>query len=288
MSIWLRAAGVYNILWGSVVVIFPHLFFSLLEIPAPEPIEIWQCVGMIVGVYGLGYWIAASDPLRHWPIVLVGLLGKVFGPIGFSKALYEGVFPIEFAWTILTNDLIWWLPFSFILIRAFQNYATVPTAEFDPREKEDFLQSEFPHGSQQLLVFLRHSGCNFHKEAIEKLEKLPLSKAKLHIVHMGREEKPKYLAKESPLQSARWISDPELKLYSLFEIPKANWGQILNFRVLWNALRAFLKGHSVGKLEGDGFQMHAAFLIKDQKIYKTYASRDVSDLLFLDQLEENL
>ena len=39
----------------------------------PRYPQIWQCVGMIVGVYGVGYLVAASDPLRHWPIVLVGM-----------------------------------------------------------------------------------------------------------------------------------------------------------------------------------------------------------------------
>jgi small multidrug resistance pump len=46
----------------------------------PRYPDIWQCVGMIVGVYGVGYLIAAFDPLRHWPVILVGLLGKVLGP----------------------------------------------------------------------------------------------------------------------------------------------------------------------------------------------------------------
>ena len=41
---------------------------------------LWQCVGMIVGVYGVGYLAAAAAPLRHWPIVLVGFLGKSVWP----------------------------------------------------------------------------------------------------------------------------------------------------------------------------------------------------------------
>ena len=53
-------------------------------------------VGMIVGVYGIGYIIASARPLVHWPIILVGFLGKIFGPIGFTKALIEGIF-ISFA-----------------------------------------------------------------------------------------------------------------------------------------------------------------------------------------------
>lgn len=117
--IWLRVAGIYNLVWGVTVIAFPHLLFDLCGIPRLNYPEIWQCVGMIVGVYGIGYWFAANDPRRHWPIVLVGLLGKVFGPAGFAFALARGVFPPGFGVTILTNDLIWWIPFVLILWDAF-------------------------------------------------------------------------------------------------------------------------------------------------------------------------
>jgi small multidrug resistance pump len=122
----LRVAGVYNVAWGALVVLWPTAIFTWLGV-APEQmpngvgLAIWQCVGMIVGVYGVGYWVAGSDPLRHWPIVLVGLLGKIFGPIGFiDAALVRGVFPVQFGWTIVTNDLIWWVPFALILWAAWK------------------------------------------------------------------------------------------------------------------------------------------------------------------------
>lgn len=74
---------------------------------------------MIVGVYGIGYLIAATDPNRHWPIVLVGFLGKIFGPIGFAKALITGVFPLSFGINIIFNDIIWWIPFYLLLKQAY-------------------------------------------------------------------------------------------------------------------------------------------------------------------------
>lgn len=126
MTIVLAIAGVYNLAWGAMVVLAPLWLFRALGVPEtqwpnPTGTAIWQCVGMIVGVYGVGYLCAARDPLRHWPIVLVGLLGKLFGPIGFiDAALMRGTFPVEFGWTIITNDLVWWLPFGVILWRAWQ------------------------------------------------------------------------------------------------------------------------------------------------------------------------
>ena len=119
---WMRTtlvlAGVYNLLWGAFIIAAPNAIFEWADMSPPLYPQIWQCVGMIVGVYGIGYLIASRDPLRHWPIVLVGLLGKVFGPIGFLDAAAKGDLPWSFGWTIITNDLIWWIPFTLILISA--------------------------------------------------------------------------------------------------------------------------------------------------------------------------
>ena len=59
-----------------------------------------------------------GDPLRHWPIVLVGLLGKVLGPIGFLHAAVTGTLPWRFGVVNIFNDLIWWVPFSLLLLAA--------------------------------------------------------------------------------------------------------------------------------------------------------------------------
>ncbi|RYD79488.1 MAG: alkyl hydroperoxide reductase [Verrucomicrobiaceae bacterium] len=121
MSGVLWAAGIYNLLWGAFVVLFPQLPFQWAGMAPINYPEIWQCVGMIVGVYGVGYIIAARDPFRHWPIIFVGLLGKVLGPIGMADAIFRGRLPLEAGWTCVTNDLIWWGPFIVILYRAYMS-----------------------------------------------------------------------------------------------------------------------------------------------------------------------
>lgn len=79
-------------------------------------------MGMVIGVYGLGYWWASTDPIRHWPIVAVGFLGKIFGPAGFIFNYLQGKVPAAFAWTLITNDLIWWIPFFLILKKVNDSY----------------------------------------------------------------------------------------------------------------------------------------------------------------------
>jgi hypothetical protein len=121
---WMHAtlifAAIYNLAWGSFVILFPLLPFQLAGLADPNYPQIWQCVGMIVGVYGIGYAIAAANPLRHWPIVLVGLLGKLFGPLGFLFYAIRDELPWIAGWTIVTNDLAWWIPFGLILHAAYR------------------------------------------------------------------------------------------------------------------------------------------------------------------------
>jgi ligand-binding SRPBCC domain-containing protein len=147
----LRAAAVYNLAWGAVTIAFPNLLFDLTGAARPNYPEIWQCVGMIVGVYGVGYWAAAADPRRHWPIVLVGFLGKLFGPVGFAVALAKGTFPPAFGLTILTNDLIWWVPFALILWDAFLHRTLRDPATL---VKQTFVkESRIPAGPEAVFRF---------------------------------------------------------------------------------------------------------------------------------------
>lgn len=115
MSGVLKLAAVYNIVWGLWVGLFPSHFFILTGMEPLNHPMIWQGMGMVIGVYGLGYWWASYDPVRHWPIVAVGFLGKILGPAGFAVNYFFEKVPRSFGYTLITNDLIWWIPFAAIL-----------------------------------------------------------------------------------------------------------------------------------------------------------------------------
>ena len=119
---WLKkiliAAGIYNLIFGAVCVLTPNLIFELVKMDAPKYAFLWQCIGMIVGVYGIGYIAASKNYITHWPIILVGLLGKIFGPIGFLDAAINQSIKWEFGYIIILNDLIWLFPFTMMLIHA--------------------------------------------------------------------------------------------------------------------------------------------------------------------------
>lgn len=168
MSIVLRTAGWYNLAWGIFIVLFPLAPFRWADLPEPNYPEIWQGVGMTVGSLGLGYLIAARDPLRHWPIVLIGLLTKLFGPIGFIIAAANGRFPWIAGLTSIVNDVVWWVPFWLILRRVYTDTLEEHHLQPAPEEFEPTLAAAKCQDGRSLLdvsrerptlvVFLRHLG----------------------------------------------------------------------------------------------------------------------------------
>lgn len=118
---WFYAAAIYNLVWGGLVSIFPGQYFDLIGMERPTFLPIWSGVGMMVMVYGLGYYYIARDPERYGNFVWIGLLGKTLGPIGGGLAILQGQLPLAFAWTFVMNDLVWWPAFWSFALRFARN-----------------------------------------------------------------------------------------------------------------------------------------------------------------------
>jgi len=279
---WMRftlfAAGIYNIIWGAVVVLFPMLMFDLLGMETPNYPEFWQCVGMIVGVYGVGYLAAARNPFTHWPITLVGLLGKVLGPIGFAKALIEERFPIAFGLNIITNDLIWWIPFFFILKGAY-DYWMNKDAELTTIYKGEgattfnHLLSQKGQSIHSLsrdkpiaLVLLRHSGCTFCRKMLTDIGNqrriIEEKGLELVFVHMGEEDPATHaFFQQYDLEDCQRFSDKERVLYKTLGIERGGFRDLFGAQSIIKGIPAFMAGHGVGAVDGDGFQLSGVAVI---------------------------
>jgi hypothetical protein len=112
------AAGAYNIAWGIHAVLNPQWLFRLTGMPLSNTPQIFACLGMVLGLYGVLYLDVARDPERGWLIAAVGLTGKVLGPAGLAWLIATGTWPPSTAILVVTNDLIWWVPFALYLYDA--------------------------------------------------------------------------------------------------------------------------------------------------------------------------
>ena len=112
-------AGLYNLGWGLFSVVNPQWLFRFAGMPLQNDPEIFACLGMVVGLYGILYLEVARIPERGWLIAAVGLLGKVLGPIGWLNLVWSGQWPIATLVLCVPNDLIWWTPFGLYLYDAW-------------------------------------------------------------------------------------------------------------------------------------------------------------------------
>ncbi|MEM6885791.1 MAG: SelL-related redox protein [Verrucomicrobiota bacterium] len=305
MPNWTKAtlllAGIYNLLWGAWVVLLPATAFKWLSVDPPKYLELWQCIGMIVGCYGIAYLIASTNPARYWPITLVGLLGKVAGPIGFIQALSNGVFPLSFGWLIVFNDLIWWIPFVGILWLVWKAYRQEPkTLPDDDRLRlmGQFMTStgsrfELLDNEPTLLVFLRHSGCTFCREMLADLKiaypQLQAQGVRVLLVHMSESGDMAQLLDRYGLSDMQHIPDPHCELYRAFGLKKGELTQLFGPQVWSRGWEAGVRQrHGVGWLDGDGFQMPGIFGLIQGKVKTVFIHQHAAERPDYLELSHNL
>lgn len=284
MSKTLALAAAYNVIWGITVILYPNAAFDWAGIARPIYPQIWQCVGMIVGVYGVAYGIAAFSPIRNWPIVLAGLLGKILGPIGFVLAVVERAFPIEWSWVVLLNDVIWWFPFTLILLASYrlnvvEERKSIPSLReaFESALTQDAVSvTELSHRSSVMLVFLRHFGCAFCREALADLaarrDDIEANGTRLVLVHMSQsdDEVSKIFAEFELIEVDR-VSDPERRLYRAIGLERGGFRQFFGLRVLKRGWRAgILDGHGLGLPRTDSRQMPGVFLVRNSEVIRAF------------------
>lgn len=111
-------AGIYNISWGLYSAYDPQWLFRFAGMPLLNHPQIFSCLAMVIGLYGIIYFEVARRPERGWLLAAVGLTGKVLGPVGLALLIWQGTWPIAAIALCITNDFIWWIPFAIYLYDA--------------------------------------------------------------------------------------------------------------------------------------------------------------------------
>lgn len=113
---WFAAAAIYNVAWGAFVVISPRTMLEWVGVQPPAVLPLWQAVGAIVLAFAPAYWWASRDPWAHRHFIVIALLGKFAGLMGFVGGFAIGELPLSFGSLTLLNEVIW-LPAFALFIR---------------------------------------------------------------------------------------------------------------------------------------------------------------------------
>ena len=133
-----------------------------------------------------------------------------------------------------------------------------------------------------LLVFLRHAGCTFCREALGDISgsRLAVEQGGIRIilVHMGDTDALQKLLARYGLAHLDRICDPSQELYAAFGLKRGTFRQLFGLKVLW---RGFLEGVLVrcglGPIVDDSFQMPGVFLIDNSTIVRRFRHRTAAD-----------
>lgn len=112
-----------------------------------------------------------------------------------------------------------------------------------------------------LIVFLRHFGCTFCREAVTDLARLRADLgASLALVHLNTEAEAAAVLGAAGLGDVPRFSDPEASLYRQFKLSRFRFSKAMLGRV-WEA-----RHHGVGWPTADWRQLGGALLVEQGKV----------------------
>ncbi len=296
----LAAAGIYHLLFAFAANAWPHVFFDWAGLPRPNCPVLWRAAGTTSAVFGVGFLIAARDPISHWPAVLLGFAKATAVIVLMTAAVSAGEIPAKTLVFTLADDAVWWFPLAVILWAAVQARLGRPPVREEPlsvaeacgtyRLSSGETLAEASAGRTVAMVFLRHFGCTFTRQILAHLHDLKAEAdargARLVLVHMLRQgHEVRYFGGDGEI--AR-IADPVCELYRAFGLGKGGFLELFGPRVWLRGAVSLFKGCGVGHLAGDGLQMPGAFLLRDSRVISRQPARSASDLPDLPGLFEGL
>lgn len=296
MNTVLAAAGVYCLGFAVLTFFWPSDVFEFLAAEKSKHHVLVQIIGLFYTAFGLSFFLAARDPIRHWRIVLV-CTAKISLVVAASVyGLWFQKLPPRLIFLLCADDFIWLVPFVMILWAALQAKTGRPLLYAQPlsvaqacdqyRLSSGETLSEAMNQQLVVLVFLRHFGCTFTRQLLRGLELLEsqatMKNGRLVLVHMLQSgSELSYLGERSGL--AR-IADPYCELYRTFGLGKAGFWELFGPRVWYRGMMALFRGCGVGHLAGDGLQMPGVFLLHEGKILARQPAHSAADLPDLEAL----
>lgn len=140
---------------------------------------------------------------------------------------------------------------------------------------------DMSHESPLLVIFLRHLGCTFCKEAVRdaaaQRADLQAAGAKIVFVHMSPEKQAQPFFQKYGVADVERISDPDRHLYRTFGLERAGVKELLSPKVWLRGLSAIVAGNPPGIPRGDTLRMPGAFIVNRGKIAKSFFHRTIAE-----------
>lgn len=295
-EVWIKAyltiIGLVGIFLGLLLLINP----DSIVVPADKFSNIlyMRTFGSFIVAVGIAFVVLAPQFQKHWRKLIVALSLLVMLMTIFLTFYFINGFQVWFGVLFILNFALLSLPIIKIIYAGFEkhrmleeqlNYFYTTRANLDTyliKTDRDVSLLELSSHQPTMLVFLRHFGCAFCREALSTLSrdysKISSMGTKVVIVHMAGEQEAKTFMTKYDLKDVHLISDPGQHLYHAFSLEQGTWNQLLGLKVI---VRAFLGGvlwrNSHGRQMGDIKQLPGVFLLHQGEVVKSYRHYTAAD-----------
>lgn len=120
-------AGGYNLLAGVGMFCLYHEGFKLLGVEKPSFNLPVQLVGVLVALFGVGYWLVAANPVENRNVLALGFWSKALGSLLGCYYTAVGKLPPWFLAVLFVSDIVYLAPFYVILRRLCALARAAPT-----------------------------------------------------------------------------------------------------------------------------------------------------------------
>lgn len=218
--------------------------------------------------FAAGFWMAARDPRAQKPLLAAAIAAKAL-----AFTVFDGVWILPLLWLWRSIDSGSHSVESIVRGAGIGSLRTV----FEGHRTEDGIPlSRIVNNTPTLLVFLRHAGCPFCKQALADLAavKPTLDELGVRIVLIHH-------SSEGSIRNIPGVSvaaDTTRRLYRKFGLMRGNLLRILGPTAFAQGVLAVLRDrHGIGLFDGDLFQMPGMFLVHGDDVLASYYHRVAGD-----------
>ena len=143
---------------------------------------------------------------------------------------------------------------------------------------------ELTEQSPVLLLFLRHFGCSFCRETLDRVSqirgKLEAKGVRPVFVHLGTPDRAKPYFDYYNLNDVERVGNPDASLYRnpLFGLGRTNpFSHFFRPTVVKAWVTGAVRSYGIGMIKEDGEQMPGVFYLRDGKIANFYRYRTIAD-----------
>ncbi len=112
----LRIATGYNLWCGLSMLVFYHESSKIMGMPRPVPVVWFQLAGLLIGLFGVGYWLVLCRPVQNRDLLWLGFWSKLLGPLLSGYHIARGDLPLSLVPMLAFSDLIY-LPLFYVIGR---------------------------------------------------------------------------------------------------------------------------------------------------------------------------